>query len=598
MMFQRIRNPRPASVKVWPAPARGLVRNGTVIGADPAAAEVLENFIPTAQGARLRGGARHYASVPGTVEQLFTYRSGGAENLFAATETGIADVSGVSDPATIQPHAVDSMTSGDWSTVQFATAAGEFLIAVNGADMMQRFDGSDWFPVADEVLFDLEYDGMTAAFEVGETVIGGTSGAFASILGIYPTGPSSGVLRLGAITSGPFMYGEAITSAGGAAVADSGSSAGSTLKVDGVDTRLLSFVWSHKRRLWFVEKGTLSAWYLDVNSIAGTATEFPLAGVFRLGGSLLFGGTWSIDSGAGLDDVMVFVTTEGEIAVYQGTDPGTADDWSLTGVYKIGRPLNKRAWFRAGGDMAILTEDGIVPVSEALQKDRAALQASAITFPIEDLWQSAVAGRTVSPQFPVAVHSSKTLLLIGIPRQGGMDTALVANTRTGAWAAITGWDVRAAAVYGDRLYFGDALGRIAEADAGGNDFGLPYVGVYIPKFQEMNSADDKIALHARAIWRGAEDASPAVGCLQNYTLTPLPPPHPVARDSAALWGTAIWGAFRWGDGGVRNVAQDWQAVSGMGFALAPCMVVASDRVQAPTFEILSLHLRYEVGRAI
>jgi ferredoxin len=171
----------------------------------------------------------------------------------------------------------------------------------------------------------------------------------------------------------------------------------STPTLTGVTSANLSFVWSHKRSLWFVEKNTLSAWYLPVNSIAGTVAEFPLDGVFKLGGALLFGGTWSLDSGDGLDDVMLFITTEGEVAVYQGTDPGS--DFQLSGVYRIGKPLNKHGWFRAGGDLCILTRDGIVPVSEALRKDVAALQAAAITFPIEDLWQQAIAA-AASGTFP------------------------------------------------------------------------------------------------------------------------------------------------------------------------------------------------------
>ena len=212
-----------------------------------------------------------------------------------------------------------------------------------------------------------------------------------------------------------------------------------TPTITGVTSSGLSQTWVFKNRVWFVEEDTLSAWYLATDAISGAATEFPLRGVFQLGGSLLFGATWSLDSGEGLDDVIIFASTEGEIAVYTGTDPAT--DFSLQGVYRIGVPLNKNAWFKAGGDLAIMTEDGIIPVSEALRKDRAALQAVAITYPIEDAWKDAITNRTASFDFSVTLWHSQSLLMIGTnAKTSSMNVSFVANARTGAWCRFTDRD--------------------------------------------------------------------------------------------------------------------------------------------------------------
>src|SRR3546814_4932486 len=111
----------------------------------------------------------------------------------------------------------------------------------------------------------------------------------------------------------------------------------------------MSYVWVYKSRLWFAQKDSMTAWYMDnADSIGGTAEPFPLGGVFGLGGSLLFGSAWSIDSSSdsGLSEQNIFVSTEGEVAVYQGSDPGEAATWSKVGVYRIGKPLGARAHFR------------------------------------------------------------------------------------------------------------------------------------------------------------------------------------------------------------------------------------------------------------
>ncbi|MFK5282932.1 hypothetical protein ACI3PL_25530, partial [Lacticaseibacillus paracasei] len=62
-------------------------------------------------------------------------------------------------------------------------------------------------------------------------------------------------------------------------------------------------------------------------------------------------GQVSMDAGDGLDDKCVFVSSEGEVAVYEGTNPGSAADWRKAGVYQITRPLGQNAKVSAGGDL-------------------------------------------------------------------------------------------------------------------------------------------------------------------------------------------------------------------------------------------------------
>lgn len=194
----------------------------------------------------------------------------------------------------------------------------------------------------------------------------------------------------------------------------------------------LSDVWAFKRRLFFVQKESLDAWYLPVDSIGGTAQILPLGGVFRLGGALLFGGSWSLDSGSGLSEQCFFVTTEGEAAIYQGSNPGDADQWQLVGVYKLGRPLGKRAWMRAGGDVLVCTDIGMVPLSQAIARDLAALAPAAVSYPIETAWNDAVAARSFGP-WSCTIWPTRQMVLISMPSNSDQPPQMfVANARTGA----------------------------------------------------------------------------------------------------------------------------------------------------------------------
>lgn len=496
---------------VFPSPSAGWVRSGNIVTASPNQAEILDNFVVTAQGARLRDGCVLLDELGAEAKSLFVYEGGTTSRMFGATALAIFDATNVSGGA------LRVTTSGDWSTTQISTAGGDFLGGVNGADNAFTYDGSSF----------------------------------------------------------------------------------SDMSLTGVAGSNLSQMWLFKERWFFVEKDTLSAWYLPVKSIGGTVAEINLGAVFRRGGNLLFGATWSLDSGSGLDDVCIFVSTEGEVAVYEGTDPTSASTWSLVGVYDIGRPLNKHASFKAGGDLAILTRDGVISVAEALRKDRASLQASAITYPIEDVWQSLVANASNSNLITATLWQSRTLLLIGtVEKDAGNPVSLVANARNGGWSRVTGWDVRCSVVFQDRLYFATLEGDILEADKGGTDNGVEFSGVYVPKF--TNSANYRSANAAGITYRAGRDVEFDLSAHSEYSIDEpsLRTTTNTFSDATSTWGTGVWGSFVWGGDQTRITKTEWQTVYANGYALAPGLIISSNQPSSMNFEILMTRLRYERGYAL
>jgi hypothetical protein len=599
-MFARVSGQRrvaSTSDKVFPAPVRGWVQSGNITTASPDQAEVLDNFICTAQGARLRGGAAEYADLGASVVRMFTH-SGASNDLFASTASKVFDVDRVAGGGSNAFADVEGLSGGDWSSVQISTAGGGFTVAVNGTDPMLYWNGSAFEVVNGVATNNVGFDAETGAFAVGETITGGTSGATAVVAAILKTSATAGTLKINAITGGPFTDDEALSgSVAGAATANGASAAVSpVVSLTGVSTTDLSQVWLFKERLFFVEKDTQSAWYLPVQSIGGTASEINLGSVFRLGGNLLFGATWSIDSGNGLDDVCIFVSTNGEVAVFEGTDPASASTWALVGVYAVGKPLNKHAHFRAGGDLAILTDEGIVPVSEALKKDRGALQGVAITFPIEDAWRAVVANSVTAYPVSATLWQSKTILLVGTGgEEGGLPISFIANARTGAWSRVVGWDVRCSAVSNNSLYFGNSAGKVLQADTGGTDDGEPFTGLYVPKFSQCGTPNFKSAVHAGITYRAPEIAKVRLGAFADYQVGTISAPDTSVVTTGAVWGVGVWGVFVWGGNSPLKTFQVWQSVAAGGNSLAPALSVHSGLPALLKFEILSTHLRYERG---
>ncbi|MEL6758229.1 MAG: hypothetical protein AAFP81_17490 [Pseudomonadota bacterium] len=127
------------------APVRGKITSTSLARPVADSALVLENWFPTLQGARVRGGSALFATIGTTdVQSMFAYRSGSLERIFAANAAAIYDITAPASPTVVPTPAVSGLSSGFWSTVQFETAGGDFLIAVNGTDAPQEYNGSTW----------------------------------------------------------------------------------------------------------------------------------------------------------------------------------------------------------------------------------------------------------------------------------------------------------------------------------------------------------------------------------------------------------------------------------------------------------------------
>ncbi len=146
-----------------------------------------------------------------------------------------------------------------------------------------------------------------------------------------------------------------------------------------LDPRTLVDVMDHKGRLFFVQEDSLRCWFLEPFAIQGAANLLDLGPIFDKGGSILCQSTWTLDGGSGADDLAVWVTTQGQVAVYQGLDPSDANNWALVGVYDIGLPLSRRSLIKYGSDLVVLTTNGVVPLSQALKLDRAQENLVALT---------------------------------------------------------------------------------------------------------------------------------------------------------------------------------------------------------------------------
>lgn len=584
-------------IKSIVAPVRGWIENENLARGKEAGASVMDNWFPTQTGARLRGGSVKVADVGSDpITSLMTYETPAVSKLFAATASTVHDVTAL-DPDTTAGSVIQGQAGGNYSAQQIGTVGGNFLVAVNGADVMWRYDGTEWFPCNGLAVRKLAYDGGSAAFARGETVTG-AGGASATIIAVSGTAVA-GTLFIGPVTSGPFVDNEALTgSVAGAATANGADAVGSSVVITGVDTSDLSFVWVAKNRLWFVEKDTMVSWYLPVDSIGGAAADFSLAGVFQKGGALLFGAAWTIDTGEGLDDKTVFVSDQGEVAIYAGTDPGNASTWALEGIFQIGTPLGANAiTMKAGGDLVIATIEGLVPLSEAVRKDPAALSVSAVSRQIEPSWRAQAAARKVTLPWSVVKWQAENMAIVTLPHTG--DTVYVVNLQTGAWARYVGWDARSAGIWAGRLFFGDSAGNVIEGERSGADQDIPYECNLSGLFDDLGTPGAFKQTHMmRGIFRSTINFRPKMSASSDFAITFPASPSSVNDASLSVWDAGLWDTATWNTKILSSITTRWVSVNRTGFAIAPQVQVTCGNVLKPDAEFIKADILFETGETV
>ena len=281
-------------------------------------------------------------------------------------------------------------------------------------------------------------------------------------------------------------------------------------------------VCKYRNRWFFIEASSMNAWYLGINSVAGDLNMIPLSGAATGGGKLVFCTVWSLDAGDGTDDKLVFMTDQGEILVFTGSDPSNASNWRQEGRFDMSPPMGKNAHIQIGGDLLIATVDGILSTSGAVTKSRAELELAAVTRNIKPMWRDEVLEKR---EWPWTMHKWDEFGGVFITWPGGKpgkQVCAVVNAATGAWCRFTGWDATCFVHMSGKMYFGTQTGQIMEADRTGTDNGLPYTCTIVGGWEVFQSPSQTITWkQARAVFkaRAGEPFIPQLSGVTDYIIT-------------------------------------------------------------------------------
>ena len=338
------------------------------------------------------------------------------------------------------------------------------------------------------------------------------------------------------------------------------------ISITGVTTSNLIHVNMFKGRLFFIEKNTMRAWYMPVNSIGGAANVLDFSGLVTLGGYLMAMVTWTIDNAGGTDTLAAFLTSEGEVLLYRGSDPSYASSWFLQGQFRIGRPVGRRCYVRIGSDVAVIGADGLFPMSQALLTDRSQRQ-DAVSDKIVNLINNDIQNYSGNFGWQPFLHPIGNKLIVNVPATTGT-YQYVMNTVNGSWCRFTGWAANCWELIGDQLMFGGTT-AVYQADTGLSDNGGSINAVAIQAPQYFGSTGQKQFTMARPIFSSNATIRPAFQINTDFDLT-----VPSLTSSSSSTKFTPWGS-PWGSpwSSPSLIRKDWLNVYGVGFAGSPALAI-------------------------
>ena len=557
------------------APIGGWNNRDSLAEMPPLDAVQMVNFFPTPTDVQLRKGwTKTSTGITGEVQTLINYPTSTGYKLFAFAGTSIYDAS--SSTASV---VFTGLSNAKWQFVNMSTTGGDFIIACNGVDPVLIYDGTRWAFMATtstaQTISSITRGGtgnltatLTTALAHGlitgnrVTISGATPSQFNGTYAITVTGATT------------FTYVMASAPANNATVMGTYTVNGIT----GVNSNTFVNVNLFKNRLYFCQNNSLSFWYLDVTAISGVATSFALGAFFRNGGYLQAIGTWTLDAGYGVDDFIIFVTSMGEIVVYKGTNPSDPTAWEMKGLWQMGQTFSRRCFFKWGGDLLLLTQDGLVPLTAALQSDRLDPRIN-LTDKIFFAVSQACSLYYANFGWQINFLAEANMLILNIPTNDGIEQ-YVMNTINKSWAKFTGINANCFIVAGDEnMYFG-GNGYVGQFFTGYSDYGANINATCQQAYNYFNTRGQlKRYTLIRPIFQ-TDNGMPTVLCGISTDFDTQPLTNQLAFNPAAIsvgvWDTGLWDQSTWGGGLITT--KYWQGVTGLGFSASININVASQGI--------------------
>lgn len=189
----------------------------------------------------------------------------------------------------------------------------------------------------------------------------------------------------------------------------------------------------YKNRGYFLEDDSAAYVYTEVDAISGVTTKVDLSSVLSTRAQLYIIRSISLSEGVTQQNVQAFCFSSGEILVYSGSYPNSAN-WELIARLQISKPIFNNSVVDAKGDSFILTQSEILSLRNIFARGYSQEKADGIGAAIKNRWTQIIkayfdAGGTTSLYIKGVYDEANDRLVISLPNYvDPVSSAIVANT--------------------------------------------------------------------------------------------------------------------------------------------------------------------------
>jgi hypothetical protein len=261
---------------------------------------------------------------------------------------------------------------------------------------------------------------------------------------------------------------------------------------DEIDLKNLTDIASYSKRLFFIEKGTLALWYTSMMGvISGKIEPNDLSNFSEKGGELVELEEWTRSGADDLSSMLVAVSSQGEVFMFQGTDPSSLDGWKLAGTYQLPAPVGYHCAAKMMGELVFATKGGYYTSSNL-----SSVKETTKDMAISDKIRGAI--DELKPYYAndgwqITFLPSYNYLLINVPISENQANQYIYNLENKTWCRFTGIDAYSFTTFKDKVYFGGkAAGAVYEMFTAGTDNGLYINGAIQQAFSTFDIPQKKL----------------------------------------------------------------------------------------------------------
>jgi hypothetical protein len=343
-------------------------------------------------------------------------------------------------------------------------------------------------------------------------------------------------------------------------------------------TAAITNIWAQKRRLWYVlgdgsGGGSTVCAFMPTDAITGAiAGTIDMGANWSKGGFLVAVTDWTVDGGNGPQDYMCFISNRGQITIFSGTDPTDATNFTLVGTFDMAPPVSLRCATKIGSDVGLITQQGVIPLSQALPYDPSAERSVAITARIQNAMAQATTQGMNFFGWQLISFAPEQLGILNVPQvENTTQVQFVMNALTGAWCQFTGWNANCFEVYNNILYFGGNKGDVNQCFVGSSDFGATILADMQCAYNYFDAPGRlKRMTMVQPFFTAAETVTPFIAVDADFVIQTQTAPVQILN-SGSLWDTAIWDVSTWFGSVVQTT--NWLSAEALGHALAVHLTV-------------------------